>query len=396
MTLTILRRFLALAFLASFLTMAFVWLHGSRAPTAIFMDCNGNDATSGTFASPVKTFGRAHTLMGSTGRGTTYLRGNCAYPVSTNVWQYSNETYEGYPLDPPQSAEVDISTYNVGCSSCSNLAIRNLKIIGSNAATSMMQFTSTPTAPLNNIFIEANWIVDRASQPLIAYNPDNLYIRGNKFDVGTTQGNNALSTPFNDNTAHTNIFITDNVFINCARMCIESQQQGPYGSQPQISNVHIDRNVCNNCVMVTAGTFSFISAVTGPGTGSTLIGNSLSRATGTPCLGGIEVVTQNMTVTDNREVNVCWNYSIAHIQGSSFFNNWFTYDMTTTHAGFTIDGDYDHTEWIGSNNYNVGAGFVAVSGCPPNTSPSFCTLGFNSYGAAPTTTPASTPYVWQP
>jgi hypothetical protein len=370
--------------------------HGARRgggvdPAAIVMACGGNDANPGTLASPVKTFARAHALMASASDKHTYLRGNCTYPVSTNIWHYSNESYEGYPNDPLQSAVVNISTDNVGCSACSGLSILNLKIVGSSTAGAMMSFSST-----TGLYIQANWIVDTVQQPLVAYNASNLYIQGNQFDAGTTSDDNAISTPYTDNAAHTNLYITDNTFLNCTRICIESQQQGPYGSQPQISNVHIDRNTCNQCMTVLpSGTYSFISAVTGPGTGSTLYGNTLTRKAGTTCLGGIEVVTQGMTIANNVEVNVCWNFSIAHVQESVFQNNYFTYDlMAAAHQGFTKDGDYDETESIGVNHYNVGSGFTDVAGCPPDTSPSYCTLGFNSYGTEPTTTSASTPYVY--
>ena len=99
------------------------------------------------------------------------------------------------------------------------------------------------------------------------------------------------------------------------------------------------------------------------------------------------------TVSDNQITDECGAFYISSNSGSAFFNNFITYDMTTYHNGFQPDGGYDMTELIGSNNYNIGAGFVAVSGCPNDTSPSFCTLHFNSYGAEPTTHAASAPYV---
>jgi hypothetical protein len=362
--------------------------HGGEVDlAAVVMDCGGNDPNPGTLASPVKTFARAHALMG-TGGGHTYLRGSCIYPVSTNIWQYSNETYEGYPADTLMSAEVDIGLTNVGCSSCSNLAIRNLKIVGSNSFAPMMQFS----AP-SSLFIEANWIVDTVQQPLAVFNSNNLYIRGNKFDVRTTSAKNDVTTTFNDNADHFGLFITDNAFINCVRMCIEAQgQNSPRNS---VNNVHIDRNSCKDCMTVLAGTFNYISAVTGAGSGSTVSGNNVSRAAGTPCYGAIEVVMYGTTISDNQETNICWGYTIAQDVGSVFQNNSLTYDLTTTHQGFTQDGAYDHAEWIGVNHYNVGSGFTDVAGCPPNTPPSYCTLGFNDYGRERTTFPASTPYRYE-
>jgi hypothetical protein len=360
-------------------------------PAAIVMDCSGNDANPGTLASPVRTFARAHALMG--GRTShTYLRGNCTYPASINVWQYSNETYEGYPADARMSAQVDISTTNVGCASCSNLAIRNLKIVGSNASDTMLKFFTVGGVPLNNISIEANWLVDEVNQPLQVYNANNLFIRGNKFDVGTTHANDDISLPFNDGANHTGLFVTDNTFVNCTRFCLETQNQKP--TKTQINNVHIDRNTCDNCVTMIRGSYGYISAVTGSGTGNTIIGNTGSRAVGTPCFPSIEVAMGNATVSGNAEVNECYGFILSSNPGSVFQGNYFTFDLTTARQGFAPDGGYDKSGWIGINHYNVGGGFTDVAGCPANMSPSFCTLGFDTYGTSPPTTPASTPYIY--
>ena len=365
---------------------------GGIDPAAIVMDCGGDDANPGTLASPVRTFARAHALMG--GRTShTYLRGNCRYSVSSNVWQYSNETYEGYPADARMSAQVDISTTNVGCASCSSLAIRNLKIVGSNASDTMLHFFTVGGVPLNNIFIEANWIVDQVNQPLQVFNANNLFIRGNKFDVGTTHANDDISLPFNDSANHTGLFVTDNTFANCTRFCLEAQNQKPKNTQ--ISNVHIDRNTCENCVTMIPGSYGYISAVTGPGTGNTVIGNTSSRAVGTPfCFPSIEVSMGNTTISGNAEVNECYGIILSSNPGSVFQGNYFTYDLTSAHQGFGPDGGYDKSEWIGINHYNVGTGFTDIAGCPANTPPSFCTLGFNTYRTSPPTTPASPPYVY--
>ena len=95
--------------------------------------------------------------------------------------------YEGYPGDPRTSAEVDISTSNVGCTSCSNITIGNLKMVGSDPSGAILLFVST-----NNIFINGNWIVDTVNGPIHIYDADNIFIQGNKFDTGTTFAGNGV------------------------------------------------------------------------------------------------------------------------------------------------------------------------------------------------------------
>jgi hypothetical protein len=143
------------------------------------------------------------------------------------------------------------------------------------------------------------------------------------------------------------------------------------------------------------GSYGYISAVTGPGTGNTVIGNTGSRAVGAPfCSPSIEVSMGNTTISGNALVNECYGFILSSNPGSVFQGNYFTYDLTTAHQGFAPDGGYDKSEWIGINHYNLGTGFADVAGCPANTPPSFCTLGFNTYPASPPTTPASNPYVY--
>ena len=377
---------------ASFSIPAFTLTSGSLAP-GFYVDCNGVDTNPGTIAQPVLTMTKAAALMAASGTiKTTYVRGKsvtngvtCAYPVASNILA-ANQSWIGYPPDGRMAATINFSAYQTG-SNRSNLTVANLKLVGTNAS-GLFEMDG------NNINFQANAFVDTVQTPIHLYNVSNVLIQGNTFDTGTTVANDDIAITYNAAGTYTNVLTTDNTFVRCTRFCIEEQNQLP--ATLTINGVHVDRNACTNCMQIISGSFGFLSVVTGAGTGSTVIGNTTSRATGTACThaAAMEVAMQNATISGNVLTNECTGWFVGGgSQGAAYLNNVMVYDMTTFHTGFSPDGGYDHTEWIGTNQYNVGFGLVGIPGCPANTSPSFCTLGFNAYGTQPTTYAASAVYV---
>jgi hypothetical protein len=347
----------------------------------------------------------------------TYIRGisaisgkDCSYSISSatnTILANSNEYWVGYPRDGRAAAKITSRVPQpspLGCFGCSNVMLANVTLTGGTRAAPLIQFAnSTGSNGVNarQIYLLENKFTNTLQQTLECYNCDDLFVQGNTFSNGTTNGNDNIGLAFTAgpvNTVHKNLFVTDNTIDGCSRICIETGNSDP--AHTSVSHQHIDRNTFTDFDHIQQPVLSVTGVTSLAQCCNTVSRNVATRAPEGCSKGaavGLEIALPRTTVQSNQLSNFCSQMLIGACVGCVIeYNNLYMDTSGTWYDSFTRDGGYNRTEWIGVNKIWVSRSTgTEVTGCRggPNR-PWYCTLGYDSYGIRPEVWAPSRPYVF--
>jgi len=370
------------------------------ASAAFYVSSSGNDGNVGSRASPFLTASKCDAAMVASPTVKT-----CYFLTSMTLasWPiHGSETWSGDPAQAARSIALTLAVANVGCAGCSNVVITDLIIssgsLGGNS--NMFNFSAT-----SGVHIELDTVnITSAVQAISAFNNDSFYVRGNTFNGSTTNALDVISVPINDHVSHSSIYITDNVFDGCDRMCLEMQNQ----TDVIVTNFHVDRNWffnfegAHNTCAPGAPTYMAASIVYGNAAGNngnTFWGNVMTTPmNANTCIIGLEMTTGGTSIEENTFNGQSYMVEIAGASGTEFENNTFNMPITNTVAtsphiqSWSQDGGFVNPVafWIGTNTI-VGVSTNSVTGCLSGAGnpPGYC--GLSSGNVFPPKPPVYSP-----
>lgn len=224
-------------------------------------------------------------------------------------------------------------------SKASNISIWNCDLDGTNTSGGFSAAVFVLNS--NNIHINNNNFRNWKAKPyLFQYNSDNFSFSGNTNLNNSGNEYQPVSTIYNDGNAHNHVYFTDNSFSGFSRMGIEAQLDQSY-------DIHFDRNNLN---MNYTGSYSegiglsIVSNAGGPLPASGTISDNVIYGKGP---WGIELGTENMTVSGNKISGMSWGIIPSSAPGSAILNN----ILNDAHS-FGEDGGYLDDTWYGTNVIN--------------------------------------------
>lgn len=362
----------------------------ASATPSFYVASTGNDSNVGSAASPFLTANKCDTAM--TGSATTKM---CTFLTNLTISSWNIHSQEVWTSNFASPVTLTLSAVNIGCSSCNNVTIKNLKFAGSATGTAYFAFSAA-----SGIFIQSDtFTITSNIEALSLFNNDDEYIQGNTFNGSTTNSLDVVSTPINDNKNHNNIYVTDNTFSGCDRWCLEMQNQ----TSGTMTNYHVDRNTFSNFEGThgqcnSGAPFGGASIVYGNAAGNhdnTFWGNTLTTpSTANTCVLALEMTTGGMSIENNEFDFQSYIFQIAQSNGTEMENNTIKMALSNTVASTPInswgqDGGFTTPVafWIGTNTiFNTSSVSNSVTGCLSGggTSPGYCALGTNTFPSKPT------------